>query len=282
MELCLVVAEKAIGDVLSTIDLYSPLVHSFEIRADYLDEEAYDRIGEIRGKTDRRLILTVRKRQDGGRWTGSEKLRGELYERALEAAFDYIDLEIDALPGVKGNGATTVIRSYHDMERVPPDILEKYVMAQTDPDEIPKIAVTLKSPADVLRFLGWNRLVRGMGSRKKIITAMGPKGEFSRILGKRLGTMHTYVSAPGKAPLPGMIDVRQLVHRYRVHEIDADTRVHGLLDGRSSFIPPDAADYRRRVRDPRNTVRVPFILDSLEEMTGIRDFFGVRRFYHTA
>lgn len=282
MDLCLVIAERSVEAAVELISAYGDRADSFEIRADFWHPDAYrEGIERIRAASPKKLIFTLRREVDGGRWVGSEKLRQELYERAIEAQFDYVDIEIDCLPGLKGSDRTTVIRSFHDMRHVPSDILEKYAIAEADPLEIPKIAVMLGNSGDVIRFLRWNRLVQRKGPRKRIVTAMGTRGVFSRILGNRIGTMHAYVPVPHKIIVPGMIDIDQAVNRYRIRDIDARTRVHGLLDTSSTFIPANAADLSGETASVKNTVRVPFILDTSEEMSCITDFFGVQRYYRS-
>ena len=282
MELCLVVAEQTTEAVRSIMERFGRFAHSFEIRADFLERSETGSLGTIRKLTPKKLILTARKPVDGGRWTAPESFRRELYERALDCGYDFVDLETDALPGFHGNERTRVIRSFHDMKGMPPDLLDRYARTAENPEEIPKISVYLKTSEDVLAFLAWNRIVRESGNRKRIVMAMGPKGSFSRVLGEKLGSKHTYAPAPGRPLLPGMVDIDRLYNLYRAHAVTTETPVWGIVDPSSSYAPPDTGLLRDTRPGPDGAVRVPFILDSAEEAGRLQEFFGVERFYRLA
>jgi 3-dehydroquinate dehydratase / shikimate dehydrogenase len=282
MELCLVVAEPTVAAAAAVIRDFGALAQSFEIRADFLAPLGPAVVAAIRRLTPAPLIFTVRKPEDGGKWVGTEKDRRRLYEAAMVSGYNFIDLETGSFPGLRGNNVTTIIRSHHDMHTVPADILALYEAAAADPDEIPKIAATLGSSADVLAFLLWTDKLRSQGTRKKIITAMGERGTFSRVLGDRIGSMQTYAPAPGKSLLPGMLDIVELAETYRVPAITKKTEVYGFIDPASSFIPPDAEDYRGYHPGQKDAVCVPFVLDTPEEAEALREHLEIRGFWRTA
>jgi 3-dehydroquinate dehydratase type I len=279
MELCLIIAEKTASEAISTIAKYSPLIDSVEIRVDYFEESELDKLPAIRAATTKKAIVTARRNADGGQWSLSESLRESVYELAIAAKFDFIDIEVGALTHIKGKGCTRIIRSCHDFKGVPSDILDTYLLAGSDPDEIPKIAVMLKDAGDTLRFLAWNEKIRKMDKRDRIITAMGKKGLFSRILGQRIGTMHTYLPVPKMLIVPGMIDIEQAANQYRIRSIEAETRVHGVLDYASSFFPDQTPAPNVHPALIDDTIHVPFVLDNSEEMRCIRDYFDIKRFF---
>lgn len=283
MKLCLVVAEETVDQAAAVLDRYAPSVPLFEVRADFLADLGPETAAHLRSRTDRNLIFTARLPEDGGRWTAGEAARARAYERAVAAGFDYVDLEIGALPGLECGGRTRVIRSFHDMRGLPGDIREIFARARAIPGEIPKIAVTLSGPEDTLRFLEWNTELRDSDPFPRIVTAMGRKGAFSRILGSRMGTLHTYVPLPGRILLPGMVDLAAMTGRYRADRIDGRTSVFGLVEPTSTYVPPDAADpdeHRPEAGPGADSVLVPFVLDSEEECRALRDFFRIEGFYN--
>jgi 3-dehydroquinate dehydratase type I len=296
MNLCLVVAEETVDQAAAVLDRYADSVPLFEVRADFLADLGPDTAAALRKRTERKLIFTARLPADGGRWTAGESAREKAYRRALDAGFDYVDLEIGAFPDLDPGGRTRVIRSFHDMGGMPRDIREIFSRACENPGEIPKLAVTLAGPEDTIRFLEWNTELRASGPAPRVVTAMGRRGAFSRILGNRLGIAHTYVPVPGKILLPGMVDLDTLTVRYRVDRIDDRTAVYGLVEPASTYVPPEAKDPEELPPDqrpgphgrdpaaaahpgPANTVLVPFVLDSPEEARAVRDFFRIEGFY---
>ncbi len=293
MNLCLVVSEETVAEAAAVLDRYAGSVPLFEVRADFLADLGPDSAAALRSRTDRKLIFTSRLPADGGRWCAGEAARQRAYERAVAAGFDYVDLEIGAFPDLDPGGRTRVIRSFHDMGGMPRNIREIFARARGKSGEIPKIAVTLTGPEDTIRFLEWNAELRDLGPAPRVITAMGRKGAFSRILGSRLGILHTYVPVPGKLLLPGMVDLDAMAGLYRADRIDDRTAVYGLVEPASTYMPGDAGDPEEippEVRpenghrapetgDRAAAVLVPFVLDSPEEARAVRDFFRVERFY---
>ena len=299
MNLCLVVAEETVAEAAEILRRYEGFDPAFEVRADYLADLGPDTAAFLRGLTGGPLIFTARLPADGGRWTSGEAARARAYERAAAAGFDYVDLEIGTFPDLDIGDRTRVIRSFHDMRGFPRNIRDVYARASEVPGEIPKIAVNLSGPEDTLGFLEWSAELRDGGSSPRIVTAMGRKGAFSRILGSRLGILHTYVPAPGRILLPGMVDLAAMTGRYRADRIDGRTAVFGLVDPASTYVPPDAGDPEEIPSELRpapaegnsaasppardagaaDSVLAPFVLDSPEEYRALREFFRIEGFF---
>ena len=121
-ELCLVIRAKSI---LSTIDLitqYKDVVDLFEIRADFL--ESLTNILELQRFRDR-LIVTIRRKEEGGFFKGSETDRLSMYRKFLKINPRYVDIEIrspiacEVISHAKRVGSRVIV-SYHNFDRTPP------------------------------------------------------------------------------------------------------------------------------------------------------------------
>ena len=115
MEICLVINETDIHNIKQKIIHYNNKTQLYEVRADYIKNlNSKTEIGQIRKITSAKLIFTIRKKSDGGLWQDRESERREIYQKAVWAGFDYIDLELetDFLPEQAGN--LKIIRSYHN------------------------------------------------------------------------------------------------------------------------------------------------------------------------
>lgn len=281
MQLCLVIAEQTVAEASLALERFARQVTLFEIRADYLRDLGPDSPAILRLRTDRKMIFTARLPADGGRWAAGEEARLDAYNRALDAGFDFVDVEIGALPRLKVGGDARLIRSFHDMGGIPADIDDIFAEACEAPRELPKIAVTLNGPTDTIRFLEWSSRLREGLPRPRVVTAMGLRGAFSRILGGRLGILHTYVPMAGKPLLPGMVDIEAMRGRYRAEAVTEDTRVYGVLDPASSFTPQDILPLGEYRPENDDSVLVPFVLDSEEEARAVTEYFRVGRFFKT-
>ena len=79
------------------------------------------------------IVITVRRREDGGRWTKSEQDRLMLLRSAIVAGAEYVDIEADVASQIPRYGTTKRIISYHDFSGTP-DNLEDLHAAMAEED----------------------------------------------------------------------------------------------------------------------------------------------------
>src|SRR5262245_26679199 len=72
------------------------------------------------------LVATLRRREDGGRWSGTEDERQMLLRQCVVGGFDWVDLETDVADEIRRFGPAKRIVSYHNLDRVPDDLDEIY------------------------------------------------------------------------------------------------------------------------------------------------------------
>ena len=91
-----------------------------ELRLDYIQGEVNVR----RLLKDRPcpVIITCRRKADGGRWEHSEDARQTLLRTAIVEGADYVDLEDDIAAKVPRYGKTKRIVSHHDFGKTPADL----------------------------------------------------------------------------------------------------------------------------------------------------------------
>ena len=195
-----------------------------ELRLDYLQ-------GEVQVKRLLRdrpcpVIMTCRRKSDGGRWEHSEEARLTLLRTAIVEGADYVDLEDDVAAGIRRYGVTKRIISHHDFQKTPADLtLLHKRLASIDADVV-KIAAMANHPTDNLRML---QMVHA--SRLPTVgICMGDIGAPTRILGGRCGAPFTYATFNDDRVLaPGQIGWRQMREMYRYDSITAATRIYGVV-----------------------------------------------------
>jgi 3-dehydroquinate dehydratase/shikimate dehydrogenase len=195
-----------------------------ELRLDYISS----RINMQRLVGDRPcpVIVTCRREEDGGKFTGDEDRRLVLLREAIALGVEYVDLEDDIAAKVPRYGKTKRVISHHNFRHTPADLDELHAkLAALDPD-IVKIATMAQHPEDNLRML---ELVK----RSKIPTVgmcMGDIGMPSRILGAKYGAPFTYATFHHERALaPGQLSYEQMVKIYRHNEINSETEVYGVI-----------------------------------------------------
>jgi 3-dehydroquinate dehydratase type I len=177
-----------------------------ESRLDFLSPPmGFERIPSL---LDVPVIATVKSEREGGKYRGSEESRLELLERAGEAGYDYLDVELGSRALELLPQRWSLIVSWHEFSRTPEiDVLEEVLgRALSSGADIIKIVTTALRGIDnitVLRFLA-----KHSKSRRMVCFAMGEEGLPSRILSPLFGADFTYASlargsetAPGQVPL---------------------------------------------------------------------------------
>lgn len=183
-----------------------------ELRLDYLREEA--NIKELVSSFGGPVILTVRRREEGGAFPLGEEERIKLIEKCIEAEPDIVDLELSMGAGslqrlisLCRERGISVILSYHDFNGTPPwRALRGKVSAMFRLGcDVAKVVTMACSVSDNLQLLG----LASLHPRRVVSFCMGKLGILSRILCTFFGSPFTYASLD--APLaPGQIDVRTM------------------------------------------------------------------------
>jgi 3-dehydroquinate dehydratase / shikimate dehydrogenase len=172
------------------------------------------------------LVATVRRPEDGGRWSSTEQARRMLLRQAIAAGFDWVDIETDIADEIKRYKDVKRIISYHNRFEVPTDLEAIYErMCRQDPDVV-KIAVTAQQPSDNLRVL------KLMVNAPKPTTSfcMGDIGGASRVLCARYGAAYTYgVFNKEFHVAPGQLSFDELKDVYHYDAVNAETKVYGVI-----------------------------------------------------
>ena len=172
------------------------------------------------------VVVTCRRREDGGKWTGTEDARRMVLRTAIISGADYVDLEDDIARSIPRYGKTKRIVSHHDFNTTPDDLEAIWAeMAEMNPDVI-KLVTMANSPSDCIRLL---KLV----SEATIPTVgfcMGEFGTASRILCGKYGSPFTYAAFSAEREVaPGILTFQEMKNLYRFDEINRETQVFGVL-----------------------------------------------------
>ncbi len=215
---CVVITAKDTAEALRRLtDVAAQGPDLIEIRFDYMESPGDP--GIIRDSTDLSLIATNRRKDQGGHSTMSEPDRVAVILEAVEAGFEYADLELntpklDELGSrVKALGGSLVI-SHHDFEGTPSaeELRETMSRMVERGADICKIIGTAQSPGDNLVYLGLFGAPREGGL---VCFGMGRDGILSRVLSPLVGGEFTYASShAGGGSAPGQLTLAEMREIY--------------------------------------------------------------------
>jgi len=206
-----------------------------EFRLDYLQPEALkpSNVAKWVELAQKPVILTLRRRPNGGEFDGSEETQVEML-RSFEGAF--VDLEIETIESFLGGSlaslkstSRTWIASYHNFSETPADLASIYGRLKRSGAQVVKIATQAVTFEDNFRLLGQVEAAQSDGM-PIIISAMGELGTFSRLVATGSGSLWTYASLQqGSESAPGQFTASALKDIYAVDEIDRSTQLYGVI-----------------------------------------------------
>jgi len=206
-----------------------------EFRLDYLKPEDLSaaNVGKWVELAQSPVVLTLRRRANGGGFDGSEEAQVQIL-KSLRGAF--IDLEIETIEAFLGGSlaslkstSSTWIASYHNFQETPADLTTVYRRLKNSGADILKIATQAVSFEDNFRLLEQAQVAQREGI-PIIIAAMGELGTFSRLVATGRGSLWTYASLQeGFESAPGQFAASELKHLYSVDDINESTQVYGVI-----------------------------------------------------
>jgi len=192
-----------------------------EVRLDSVEDP--DAAGAVAGRV-LPVVVTCRRRDEGGWFRGGEPARRALLAAALEQGADYVDVEFDHGFDdlVRARRGRNIVLSLHDFTGCPADLEARVdAMAALDP-EVLKVAVSVSRLAECGRL--W-AVARRHAGRRMVLVAMGEAGLATRILPGRFASCWTYA---GEGVAPGQIDVERLHREFRFRRIGPRTALYGI------------------------------------------------------
>ncbi len=184
-----------------------------EVRLDFLKTKDVPEALESIKKDLKKVVCTLRPKNEGGKFTGSEKERIAILKLIAEYNPFLLDVEFNTLNKNKElskylkSTKTKLLVSWHDFKKTPKSSeLKNKIKKMSKFSSNVKIVSTAKSVDDATRML---ELYNKTGKNNLISFAMGDAGKISRILCLYLGSPYTYVSL-GKAVAPGQFSVDEV------------------------------------------------------------------------
>jgi 3-dehydroquinate dehydratase type I len=201
-------------DALRAVAEGNPLADLIELRVDYLRNAELEKLLKA---GERPLIVTNRRKAEGGRYRGDEKKRLAILRQAVDLGAAFVDVEIRTERSslrelINNKNGTRMILSSHDFQRTRSGgelrkLLDRMMRQGAD---VAKIATFARSWDDNLKVLALIPYARKRG--QAIVTfCMGEKGKMSRIFSPLMGAAWTYASLSRKqASAPGQLTVKEM------------------------------------------------------------------------
>jgi len=179
------------------------------------------------------VIATCRRAAAGGKFQGSIAAQLEILGKAAAMGCQLVDIELQSASHLKPaqleklRSKAAVILSFHDFEAT--EKLDKTLAKMSEyPADFYKIVGTAKTLYDnvtLMKFLDSHRDAHSL-----VALCMGEQGIISRVLGVRAGSAFTFAAVTkDEKTAPGQVTVQELRGTYRIDQVDAATKVYGVV-----------------------------------------------------
>ncbi len=186
-----------------------------EFRIDYSPSITENELKELIDCIDVPIILTVRKREEGGKFTGTEEERVEVIKRCISAEPNYIDIELSSqylnqIVAEAKKRNISIICSFHSFINTPDKnfLLKKVEKTVIVEAEVVKVVTMAETFEDNLILLNLNEEAKKRGI-EIVAFCMGAKGLISRVLCPFFGSKFTFASI-GDPTAPGQISLEEM------------------------------------------------------------------------
>ncbi len=227
-----VILGPTVEEAFQEIGEFGSKVDAVEIRLDYFDRKALQKLDLLVSKIFIPFIFTFRKQEQGGHAEISEKERLVLYEEALSLEPPFADIETDTDGAfIERMGQlyprTVLIGSHHDFRKTPEN-LEALLQSMHHPRfAIYKICCMAKSTLDMIRLMAFTRETADKIPLASI--SMGKEGRPSRIMGPIVGSIFNYCSLKELNDALYQYDVDTLQELYHYSRLNRNTKIFALL-----------------------------------------------------
>ncbi len=267
MKLCLSITPNSMREALRILQEHRTTAELIEVRIDGIRDL---NLAQLMRQPRPRLIITNRKKDEGGKFIGSANQQYEILSEAIRLGADYVDVEYSwGEKFIKNllsqSNKIKIICSYHNFEETPKNIGQLYQRMQKTGAHIIKIATTANDITD--NKLIFDLLKQSRKDRQKLIAlCMGEAGEISRILGGKFGSYFTYASITDQdKTADGQLMYDELINLYCADQINHYTKVFGLVGNPVKHSKGIYFHNKIFSRKRLNAVYVNFLVNDLTE-----------------
>ncbi len=231
MKICCSIAPSTMDEAFQKIKQAGKETDLIEVRVDGISDLD---ISKLLQKPQPKFIITNRRCEEGGKFSGSLKENLKILTDAIRFQAEYVDIELSWGMNTAKNlftqsNKSKIIVSYHNFEETPSNLLNIYKKMKTTGAHIFKIVTMAKDISDNKKIFDLLTLAR-KEKRKLLAFCMGERGQISRILQSKYGGQFMYAPLSiNEATAPGQLSVQDLKNTFRVPILNPRTKVFGLI-----------------------------------------------------
>jgi 3-dehydroquinate dehydratase/shikimate dehydrogenase len=194
-----------------------------EVRLDRLASEAG--VAELLAARPKPVIMTCRRAEDGGDWSGMEEERLALLKHCLTYKADYVEIEMDVADLIPPAPSSKRVIAYTNYLETPDNLAELYAQALTKSPDVVKVVVPARNPEEVWPILQ----ILAKPPVPTVVVGLGQTGVMLAVLARKMGAPWVYAALErGMEAYYGQPTVRDLEEVYHYRAIERGTLLIGV------------------------------------------------------
>ena len=233
---CVAVSASDPADLIEKAEALARDNSFLEFRLDYISRpgSALPKIQEFTSSHPHITVIgTCRRAASGGKFQGSIPAQLEILAKTAAAGCQLIDIELQTIARLKPaqieklRSKAAIILSFHDFKATE-KLDETLAKMSRYPADFYKVVSTARSLSDNVAMMKF--LERHRDDHSLVGLCMGEQGIISRILSVRAGSKFTFAAVTeSEKTAPGQVTAQELRSTFRIDQVDAATKVFGVV-----------------------------------------------------
>jgi 3-dehydroquinate dehydratase/shikimate dehydrogenase len=194
-----------------------------EVRLDRFTSEAS--VAELLAARPKPVIMTCRRAEDGGDWSGMEEERLTLLKHCLTHKADYVEIELDVADRIPPAPPSKRVIAYTNYLENPDNLSDLYAQALTKSPDVVKVVVPARNPEEVWPILQ----ILAKPPVPTVVVGLGQPSVMLAVLARKMGAPWAYAALErGMEAYYGQPTVRDLETVYHYRAIERGTQLIGV------------------------------------------------------
>ncbi len=183
-------------------------------------------LNELLARKPTPVIMSCRRRQEGGHWDGTEAQRLALLRQCIVHKADYVEIEVDVADQIQRFAPTKrVISCYLRADDSADDIADVYAEAQKKDPDVIKLTANVRTPEEAWPLVQ----ILAKPPVPTVVVGLGKSGIMLATLAKKVDSPWTYAALEkGMEAYPGQPTINELKNVYQFDKIGRKTRLIGV------------------------------------------------------
>jgi 3-dehydroquinate dehydratase/shikimate dehydrogenase len=182
-------------------------------------------VGELLASKPKPVIMTCRRADEGGDWSGMEEDRIALLNHCVACKADYVEVELDVADQVPASPNSKRVIAYTNSVETPPTLAEIYARAVEKKPDVIKLVLPARTPEEVWPVVQ----LLGKPAVPTVVVGLGKPGVMLAIMARKMGAPWVYAALErGMEAYYGQPTVSDLEKVYHYRTIERGTRLVGV------------------------------------------------------